>query len=137
MRAESKHLRRATAPYPGDVEVTRSDHLVRLVVSGDIDDRITESIFAYVATTPHEGDAILVDLLNARAPSAGVLRVLVEQLVETLPRPAGLVVRLGQLPGRAHARALTAGWIVTESEETAERELARMSLDDRLRAPND
>ncbi len=136
VRATSRRIAPA-APRPGEVEVTVLEQIVRLAIFGDIEAETVESVVDALSAARTSGNAVLIDLLGVRAHSARSTRELVERLVDEPGGPTGLVVRLGQLPGRAHARALASGWLVTDSYEEAERELVRMTAEPGFTAPGD
>lgn len=137
VRARSRDIAPVASAQPGELEVVVTDHLVRLTISGDIVSDTVGSVVNALAAAHKSGHAVLIDLLNVRLRSSRSIRALVERLVDEPGGPMGLVVRLGQLPGRAQARALAAGWLVTDSYESAERELGRMVAEKELRAPGD
>jgi len=137
VRAASRDVATAGVTREGEVEVIVSDQLVRVAVSGTICPDTVDAAVNALAVGRASGHAVLIDLLNVRIESGRSLRTFVERLVDEPGGPTGLVVRLGQLPGRAHARALAAGWLVTDSYDTAERELARVIRMNNLTAPAD
>ncbi len=137
VRARSRGIAPTSSAHPGEVDVVVADRLVRLAISGDIAPVTVASVVNALAAARRSGHAVLIDLLAVRLRNARGMRTLVERLVDEPGGPVALVVRPGQLPGRARTRALSAGWFVADSYEAAERELGRLASDAELRAPGE